>query len=247
MFDTYKEIFKKRGESYDLAMQKFPLARKQEFESLLDHIEFSENEIVVDIPSGGSYLTHYLPTFVKSIAVENCREFINKTDSPNNIILSEPDKIAIENNSIDVLLSLAGIHHMSDKRPFFNEIKRVLKPSGRFCIADVSENSAVHTFLDTIVHKYNSQGHHGDYLNEATLENIQSCGLTINNVMKKDLHWHFDEIDSAVEFCRLMFGLDNINLTQFKDEMIAVLGIENQLQGVSLHWQLMYITGNKPE
>ena len=43
----YKEIFRHRGESYDLAMKKYPNARKKEFEQLFYKIPLKKNETIL--------------------------------------------------------------------------------------------------------------------------------------------------------------------------------------------------------
>ncbi|MDF1574379.1 MAG: class I SAM-dependent methyltransferase [Bacteroidales bacterium] len=43
----------------------------------------------------------------------------------------------IEDSSIDILICIESALHYPDKNAFFNQIKRVLKPDGRFVVADI--------------------------------------------------------------------------------------------------------------
>jgi hypothetical protein len=65
MFDTYKEIFDNRAESYRTGMRGFPQARKEEFYWAVKYLHISPGDTICDVPSGGGYL----------------RDFISKPDS----------------------------------------------------------------------------------------------------------------------------------------------------------------------
>ena len=76
VFDTYKDIFNKRGKAYHEAMALAPDARKQEFDLILEQAQIKEGQTICDMPSGGGYLQYYLPEFdIDLISVESSREF----------------------------------------------------------------------------------------------------------------------------------------------------------------------------
>jgi arsenite methyltransferase len=52
-------------------------------------------------------------------------------------IKADLEKLPLEDNSIDLLISNCTINHASDKQLVWNEIYRVLKPSGRFVVSDI--------------------------------------------------------------------------------------------------------------
>jgi arsenite methyltransferase len=52
-------------------------------------------------------------------------------------ILGDINKIPLENNSVDVVISNCVINHSPDKRKVYNELYRILKIDGHFLIGDV--------------------------------------------------------------------------------------------------------------
>ncbi len=243
---TYQEIFQARGASYDHAMQHFPNARDEEFQALLASAKIKPHEVICDFPSGGNYLPRYLPQPHTLYAVEQCPQFITKPLPSDGtvIIVSDPENLGLSSNSIDCFVSLAGIHHMDDKTALFSEMKRLLKPGGRFCIGDVHSQSPVAAFLDTVVDRYNSQGHQGVYLNETTCETLRQLGLTVTDATLTKYHWNFKDLDELVEYCSLLFGMDQMVPADFIDETEALLNIEQDGAGCHLQWELFFISGS---
>jgi ubiquinone/menaquinone biosynthesis C-methylase UbiE len=51
-----------------------------------------------------------------------------------NVAMAE--SLPIENQSVDLVLSSMSFHHWADQKKALGEIVRVLRPEGRFCLAD---------------------------------------------------------------------------------------------------------------
>jgi len=51
-------------------------------------------------------------------------------------LLSEKNKIPLENESVDLLITVNTLHEFSDKKKTIEEIRRVLKPEGQAVIVD---------------------------------------------------------------------------------------------------------------
>lgn len=66
----YRDIFDLRGQLYHQAMREHPDARINEFQSIIDEAGMS----VVDVPSGGAYLSRYLNE-VELIGLETSQTF----------------------------------------------------------------------------------------------------------------------------------------------------------------------------
>jgi len=55
----------------------------------------------------------------------------------------ELESLAIETNTVDLVISNCTINHASDKQAVWNEIYRILKSNGRFIISDIYSTSPI--------------------------------------------------------------------------------------------------------
>ncbi|MBN2590316.1 MAG: methyltransferase domain-containing protein, partial [Sedimentisphaerales bacterium] len=69
------------------------------------------------------------------VAKRNTKEY--GFDNRVEYIISSADKIPFNDNTFDGVFSTSSLHEWSKPEDVFNEIYRVLKPSGKFCIADL--------------------------------------------------------------------------------------------------------------
>ena len=162
MFETYKDIFDKRGAAYHKAMTDYPKARDHEFRIMLEMAVPEPGETLADLPSGGGYLRDHVKTpDISFVEVETSTAFHDMHRPAKNVraVLCDMEALALDDSSVDVAVSVAGLHHAPDFRKIFREIGRVLKPNGRFCLADVPAGSPVDRFLNRFVNRHNSMGH----------------------------------------------------------------------------------------
>ena len=232
-------------------MLRFPRARDQEFEHLLALSELRPGQLVCDIPCGGNYLSQYVEEGIRIVGVDACPTFISGSPITQfhqgvSSIVSHVHDTGLQSALFDRVLSLAGIHHMADKKPFFHEVARLLKTGGRFCIADVPQGSATSLFLDDIVNAYNSMGHEGDYVNDTVVDLLGEVGLKVDYSNTIAFHWLFDHADEMVAFCSQLFGLDKLEPQTF------LQATENLLTPVMINgryclpWKLHFVAGFKP-
>jgi ubiquinone/menaquinone biosynthesis C-methylase UbiE len=97
---------------------------------------FGKDKVIVDIASGegyGSYILSKIAKQVIGIDIDN-KAVVNANQKykANNLkyITGSADKMSLEDNSIDVLVSFETIEHHDKHHEMFQEIKRVLKPNG---------------------------------------------------------------------------------------------------------------------
>ena len=237
----YDEIFRERGSAYDRAMQAHSRARDEEFKQVIAAARLSSGMVVADVPAGGGYLKARLPPGCVWVGHEPCVSFTNhgevsaRTDVP---LLPLP----FADDSVDAAISLAGVHHIDDKRPLFAEMLRVVRPGGRFVVSDVAAGSDVARFLDGFVGAHNSTGHEGVYLGEDTLKDLKSTGWDVRSAAQVPYHWTFENRAAMADFCRGLFDICRASLGQVEEAIERGLGVDELGGGsVGMRWGLMTI------
>lgn len=244
MLTTYRDIFQQRGRSYHQAMQKYPQARREEFMALISLADIERGQTVADIPSGGCYLANFLGTEVNLISVETCNNFVDSRDSVRNseiIFCQTLKQIPLASNSIDRILSLAGLHHLRERKSVWQEFYHLLSANGSLCIADVRFDSQVGGFLNIFVDRYNSEGHRGLFLGDQTTIELTSVGFKVLQAMPLTYYWQFDSQESMVEYCRLLFGLNLANSQQILAGIRDYLGYKLTDGKYYLNWELYFL------
>ncbi|MDB4476497.1 methyltransferase domain-containing protein [bacterium] len=242
---SYEDIFQARGSSYDRAMRSYPNARDEEFQQLVLKADLSPGDRVADIPAGGGYLKHYLPADCHWLGHEPCATF-SKLPSTHAGQSQQLLPLPWADETIDVAVSLAGVHHLNDKRPLFREILKTLKPGGKFVLSDVLEGSAVAHFLDDFVGKYNSTGHDSIYLNEDTLTTLEESGWNVANAQAVDFNWGFASIEEMELFCASLFGLRGLKKGDIFQAVDTILSVTELPDGrIGMSWSLFTILSKR--
>lgn len=248
MFANYKDIFNARGLDYHQAMMEYPLARQAEFENIINLAELDNNQIVGDIPSGGCYLSNFVRKSIKTISVETSIEFArNSEERDNNVTITCEDvsQIPLLTESLDRAISLAGSHHLPSKPAFYQEVYRLLKSGGIFCIADVRESSGVDGFLNIFVDRYNSMGHQGDFLNQNTKNDLELAGFEVVYASPIAYTWNFAVVEEMVYFCKRLFGIDRATDSQILAGIEQYLGYQIVNDRCHMNWELFFFKAVK--
>lgn len=61
--------------------------------------------------------------------------------------------LPLADDSFDTVFCLGGIHHVNDRKSFFNEVNRILKPNGRFIWREPVSDLLLWKILRTIIYK----------------------------------------------------------------------------------------------
>lgn len=225
-----------------------PLARAQEFERLLHQADLQPGMHICDCPAGGGYLGRFVPVPVTLTAIETSSVFVQQVvNAPPQRALLCPDlgKIPLPTASQNRVLSLAGVHHVGDRLALYREWARLLKPGGWVCLADVWQGTAVADFLNGFVHAHNSLGHEGLFLTDRDRLWLAQAGLHITQAELQTYPWTFPTVDDMVQFCRLLFGLDQATDQQIEAGIANHLGYRLTADGCLLNWALYFITAVK--
>ena len=160
----YEEIFSHQGKAYHDAMLLCPDARKLEFERPLGFLELQDGATLVDFPSGGAYVRRFLSPSQQKVTVRAIEGIAEFAACKQECEVGGWDNLPVEEEAADGVLSLAALHHATQRDMFYSEVYRTLKPGGSFVIGDVEEGSDQGRFLNGFVNAFNSMGHQGVFL-----------------------------------------------------------------------------------
>lgn len=235
----YTQIFAHRGTEYAEAMQRFPNAREAEFRALFRH-GHADSEKVADIPSGGGYLRPYLSPSAVLDEYEPTEPFRRPGDRILPVDLQDPQLIR---SDYDLIVSLASIHHVLDKERFFRALVRHCCGGASIVIADVMLHSKVARFLDEFVGQHNSTGHRGLFLSPPDPFDFGRREARVSGVVVEtlDVPWLFPDRESMISYCRLLFGMHDVQTSVLADALHHYIGVESGEGRVSLQWELTYI------
>ncbi len=225
-------------------MELLPRARDREFELAVAAASIVPADTVCDAPAGGGYLRRYLPGDIgQYLAVETAPDFIGHCplDENDRVIESPLHRIDLGDGSVDVCINLAGSHHLEDKRAFFREAARILKPGGRLVLADVERGSDVDRFLNGFVDANNSMGHTGVFLSGRTADEIAACGFDVERNGVRSFPWIFPDKDAMGVFCKLLFGMDQATPESVVSGIEDILGFRAGPGPVNMAWSLRFI------
>lgn len=244
MFETYELIFNKRGEAYHDAMRLAPRARDLEFAAALSGLDIRDGAVLCDLPSGGGYLFDHLPdgVGVRYIAVDPSAVFARTWgDRPGEWHLAPLDKLPFQSASIDVLVSIAGLHHVDELAPVFAEFRRVLKPGGQLSILEVPAGAITDAFLNVFVAANNSMGHDGRFVDEPFRSTLRNSGFSIRSDRLCRYPWRFADDETMVAFLQKMFWLDKAGPDEIAAGIDQYLGRGRGTEGAHLNWELQSI------
>ncbi|MBD2464469.1 methyltransferase domain-containing protein [Oscillatoria sp. FACHB-1407] len=248
MFETYTDIFNLRGMQYHQAIVEYPDARREEFEHTIQAAQLEDGHVVCDVPSGGCYLKQFIRKSVKLFSVETSSAFVKQSQAQENnipLLCEDVSHIPLISGTIDRAISLAGSHHLPSKPALYQEVHRLLKPNGIFCLADVREGSGVAEFLNIFVDHHNSAGHKGEFLNSATQAELEAVGFHVTYAEPIRYYWRFSQIDDMIRYCKLLFGIDQATDAQILDGIGYYLGFSANSQECLMNWELYFFQGMK--
>jgi SAM-dependent methyltransferase len=241
MFDTYAEIFEKRAADYHYAMRQSPRARDADFLAVLEPLRHVSSGLICDIPSGGGYLADFLWPGMDYLAVESATDFFVEWPKSLRRLVAEITDVPLPDQSVDYVVSLAGLHHEPSLPNVFTEMRRLLRPGGRLVIADVAVDTAPARFLNGFVAANCPLGHDGRFLDERTVPALEGAGFSIADDQLITLPWTFESLAEAGEFCRHLFGMTGLGVEDTAKALEREIGFVRQDGKLRLRWVLRRI------
>lgn len=230
---NYKEQFSKRAASYFTAVSKYPNAMAEEFQTAVDMLQLKGHETVVNIPAGCVNLDQYMDSTIHYKPFEIDENFAKKVNQD----VCSLFQIPCETHSVDRVITVAGLHHASneERKKFYAEVKRILKPEGLFIIADVQKGTPQDKWLNEFVNTYNSFGHKGLFWSQEDIGLLEESGFSVNMV-EKHYAWRFSDKQSMLDFSKDLFYLDKANLDTIEKGLQETFHANE----TCIPWQLLY-------
>lgn len=234
----YKEQFSNRAASYVDAMTRCPDALAEEFQSAVRALQLQGGETVVNIPAGCVNLERYVDSSIQHLPFEVDETFAKYVQQP----VCSLSAIPFESNSVDRVISVAGLHHASDaeRKEFYKEVYRILKPNGLFLIADVEKGSCQDVWLNGFVDTYNRFGHKGHFWSKEDIGLLEDAGFSVK-MFKQEYSWRFQSQEEMLLFSKDLFYLDKANLETVQKGLQQIL----QADETKIPWGLLYFRSIK--
>lgn len=248
---SYLTTFEARGDLYNEASRIEPRAREVERALLIERLRLAPGLRVLDAPAGGGFLADGLraqwPDLDRVICVEPSLRFAQGLAPVHERFVAPLHALPLPEASVDRVGSLAGLHHMEDKPPFFAEALRVLRPGGVFALADVMQGTPVAAFLNGPVDRWTHTGHDGRFLQEGDASAwLRAAGFVEVVECHLACPWHFGSLGAMARYCRLLFGMVRADEETVAQDLVSHFRVECDVQGARLPWSLVYAVGVKP-
>lgn len=114
-------------------------------EEIIQFLKLKPSDVVADLGCGSGYFTVPLSYKTKKVyGIDVQKEMLDyleqriKNQKILNIqtLLSKENEIPLQNEILDVLLTVNTLHEFRDKDRIINEMRRVIKPDGKIAIID---------------------------------------------------------------------------------------------------------------
>lgn len=239
-----------RGNLYGLSTELAPNARENDIGEMKARLDLKGDERIVDLAAGTGFFTKEFTSWTTGevVAVDPSAMQLNilneVCEGKVTIVLGSPDSekdmSVIENNSVDIVSSFGGLHHVPNQRVMMEQISRILKPGGRFIAGDVGNGTSLAHHFDIFVAQKCLTGHTAQWLDEARLIEL-SAGLPfkLEKAEVVPIVWKFSSKEEMALFFK---GLHAYSLSEEEvvEDLQEALGFEEKDGQVLLNWPMLF-------
>ena len=245
-----------RARRYVAGMCRHPTARRCELRALgaiLDSLALPELRLILDLGAGQGYLsenllTSYLAEGGSVCAVDAAEEMLCQIRPCARVrtALCKLDALPLESGSVDLAVSLAVFHHVTNKKQVLREASRVLRPGTPLVIADVADRTSTQAFFDSVVKEHCDTGHDFDFLDPEWIQLLATAaGLRLVSCDIRDTPWEFP---SGAHLCSFLSHIFSLSLPEdmLLERVNRCLPVYSNGAAACLPWQLAFYVLEKP-
>jgi SAM-dependent methyltransferase len=229
-------------------MSLWPLAREAEREALLRRLDCRAGHTIIDAPAGGGYVADGIAAKfnrdVDVLCIEPSAKFAAPINGRFNTLIAPLHEVPMPAQSVDGVASLAGLHHLADRRGTYREWARLLKRDGRLAVGDVACGTGTAEFLNTFVDEHTPGGHAGMFIETAEFRTqLGAAGFDVIEETLERVPWRFQDLDGLGRFCKKLFGIETADAAETMHALQRFVGIAQEPDGgVALQWELRFAT-----
>lgn len=246
-----------RAKRFRSAMDRYPMARRAELEVALAaakrYLPESRGSLIVDLGAGEGYLTRALlaefGSSARVMAVESSSDMASslaKRVPTATVSNTELFELSLADSSVDLVISLAVLHHVTAKKRTLRELARVLHPGAKAILIDIPDGAIQQKFFESFVRTCCSTGHDFDFMDFEWIRLLASqCGLQHLDSKLHSTPWFFATASGAVSFVMTLLSLDT-SARDCSRALKKLLPVEKSRGGVQVPWELTVHVLQKP-